>query len=29
MGAVVLHGVLKLRRMQTDFDLRSPHKAEK
>ena len=29
MGAVVLHGVLKLRRMQTDFDLRSPHKEEK
>lgn len=28
MGAVVLHGVLKLRRMQTDYDLRSPHKAE-
>ena len=29
MGAFVFHGVLQLRRMQTDYDLRAPHKAEK
>jgi hypothetical protein len=29
MGALVLYGILKLRQMQTDFTLRSPHKDEK
>ncbi len=29
MGALVLFGILKLRQMQTDFTLRSPHKDEK
>jgi len=29
VGATVLYGILKLRKMQTDFDLRSPHKEEK
>jgi hypothetical protein len=29
MGATVFYGVLKLKRMQTDFDLRCPPKAEK
>ena len=29
MVIAVLHGVLKLRRMQADFDLRAPAKAEK
>ena len=29
MGALVLFGILKLRQMQTDYTLRSPHKDEK
>ena len=29
LGAIVLFGVLKLRQMQIDYDLRSPHKEEK
>jgi hypothetical protein len=29
LGAIVLFGVLKLRQMQTDYDLRCPHKEEK
>jgi hypothetical protein len=29
MGALVLYGILKLRQMQTDYTLRSPHKDEK
>ena len=29
LGAIVLFGVLKLRAMQTDYDLRCPHKEEK
>jgi hypothetical protein len=29
LGATVLFGVLKLRAMQTDYDLRCPHKEEK
>ena len=29
MGVTVFHGILKLKRMQTDFDLRAPPKPEK
>jgi hypothetical protein len=29
MGAAVVYGVLKLRQMQADYDLRAPHKEEK
>jgi hypothetical protein len=29
MGAAVLYGILKLRQMQTDYDLRLPHKEDK
>lgn len=29
LGATVLHGILKLRRMQTDYDLRCPPKGDK
>ena len=29
VGAIVLYGILKLRQMQADYDLRCPHKEEK